>query len=322
MGGGASLERVRRIAAYGLCHDELGRVLLVRASAESANAGRWFLPGGGLNHGEHPTDALVREVEEETGIVAEVIGLHDVVTDVERLPDGALRHQDRLIFLVRAAQGRLRDEPDGSTDRAAWVPPEELADLPLMPHVARLLGVDVQAVPAPDLAPAADVAGSGPVPASRPTGPPPARYQRFAAYGLVTDASGLILLTLIADGYPGAGLWHLPGGGTDFGEAAADALRRELVEETGQYGRVTGVLGVSHRRHDRALGPEGVPIDWHGVRVVFSATVDRPTPPRVMEQAGSTAAASWFTRGAALALPLTEVAREMITTKTNEPYPE
>src|SRR5262245_42319782 len=110
--------RVRRIAAYGLCVDDDGRALLVRASAGSANAGRWVRPGGGVEHGEDPSDAVVREVAEETGLRVVVDRLRDVITDVERLPDTSLRHHDRLIFLVRATGGDLRDEPEGSTDRA------------------------------------------------------------------------------------------------------------------------------------------------------------------------------------------------------------
>ena len=54
--------------------------------------------------------------------------------------------------------------------------------------------------------------------------PDPDRVQRFGAYGYVTDPDGRVLLTLIADGYPGAGRWHLPGGGTDFGESPTDCL--------------------------------------------------------------------------------------------------
>lgn len=62
------MEQRRRIGAYGVCHDGDGRVLLVRASARSVRPGTWFLPGGGLAHGEHPADAVVREVAEETGL--------------------------------------------------------------------------------------------------------------------------------------------------------------------------------------------------------------------------------------------------------------
>ena len=62
----------RRIAAYGLCRDDDGRVLLVRATGGPASAGQWLLPGGGVRHGEHPQDAVVREIEEETGLRVKV----------------------------------------------------------------------------------------------------------------------------------------------------------------------------------------------------------------------------------------------------------
>jgi len=304
------VRRLRRIAAYGVCRDDAGRVLLVRASPRSHNHGAWFLPGGGVEHGEHPAAAAVREVEEETGLQVAIERLRDVVTDVERLPEPALRHQDRLIFDCRVIAGTVRDEADGSTDHVAWVTPEEFPDLPLMPFVRDVLCVPAsagrptdrrdRAAAEPDVGPAA----------------PPERFQRFAAYGLITAPDGRVLLTRIADGYPGAGRWHLPGGGTDFGEGAADGLLREVVEETGQQARLTQLLSVSHRHQRAAFGPEGVPIDWHGVRVVYRGLVDNPSVPRVVEaRGGSTAEAAWLPPGRALQLPLTEIAREMIETQ-------
>jgi 8-oxo-dGTP diphosphatase len=139
------------------------------------------------------------------------------------------------------------------------------------------------------------------------------RRQRFAVYALATDPAGRILLAQINTGYPGAGSWHLPGGGTDIGESADDGLLRELIEETDQRGRIVEPLWLSNRRQPDAMGPEGEPIDWHGVRVVYRVAVDEPTSARVTEGAGSTVAAGWFSRSDALALPLTEVARESIT---------
>jgi len=140
-----------------------------------------------------------------------------------------------------------------------------------------------------------------------------ARGQRFAVYGLVTDPGGRVLLTLIAEGYPGAGRWHLPGGGTEHGEQPESAFLRELAEESDQLGRVTGLLDVSHLRNPAALGPEGYPIDFHSVRVLYRAVVDLPTEPTVTEAAGgSTARAAWFAPAEAPGLPLTGIAHHAL----------
>ena len=296
-GSGLVTERRRRIAAYGLCRDG-ERVLLARASRTVAFPGRWQLPGGGVDHGEHPATTVVREFGEETGLEVEVSGLRAVVADVIRLPyqDSIVVHTDRVIYDVTPVGGKLRHERDGTTDQTTWAEPAELPQLPLMPFTAELLGVPV--VPLPEDA----LAGPPPAPMS------PRRRQRFAAYGLATDPAGRVLLSLIARGYPGAGRWHLPGGGTDHGEQPEAALLRELVEESGQLGRVTDLLSVSHRYSPAELGPEGVPMDWHGVRAVYRVAVDVPTVPKVTEAAGgSTARAAWFPVPEALNLPLTEV---------------
>ncbi|WP_238007539.1 NUDIX domain-containing protein [Dactylosporangium sp. AC04546] len=149
----------------------------------------------------------------------------------------------------------------------------------------------------------------GPVAEAAPPGPDALpRGQRFAAYGLATDPDGRVLLTEIAPGYPGAGRWHLPGGGTDTGEQPGDALIRELYEETGQVGEITELLGVTHRRNPGAVGPEGYPIDWHGVRALYRVLVPTPSQPTVTEDAGgSTAAAAWFAPAELTGLSTTEV---------------
>jgi 8-oxo-dGTP diphosphatase len=284
----------RRIGAYGRCVDDHGRVLLVRASARSVRPGTWFLPGGGVEHGEHPADAVVREVAEETGLAVRVVRVRDVAAELVAKPP-YLEHTDGVIYDVAVTGGVLRSEPDGSSDLARWVPLAEAATLPLSRFAAQALDL-----PLPDAPPA-------PADPPRPIGPQPrpARGQRFAAYGLTTDPAGRLLLTQIADGYPGAGRWHLPGGGTDFAEQPADGLLREITEESGQQGRITGLLTVTHHHNRAALGPEGYPIDWHGVRALFQAEVAEPTAPRVLERHGSTAEAAWLTRAEAAVLPLT-----------------
>jgi ADP-ribose pyrophosphatase YjhB (NUDIX family) len=248
---------------------------------------------------------VVREAAEETGLAVAVVRATDVAAELVAKPPH-LEHTDGVIYELAVTGGRLRPEPAGSSDQVRWFRPAEAATLPLSGFAARALGR-----PPPD--------PSGPPPA--PPAPPapargpvrrPGRGQRFAAYGMVTDPAGLVLLTLNADGYPGAGRWHLPGGGTDFGEQPRAGLLREVVEETGQHGRITGLLGVSNHHNRSALGPEGYPIDWHGVRAVFRVEVADPSRPRVLELGGSTAAAGWFTRAEAAELPLTELTETML----------
>ncbi|WP_328465118.1 NUDIX domain-containing protein [Actinoplanes sp. NBC_00393] len=292
----------RRAAAYGVCRTPDGRVLLTRGSDASAFPGVWSLPGGGIDHGEHPDDTVVREFAEETGIGVRVSGLRAVLADLASLPDGSIEHTDRIIYDIEVTGGDLRSEVSGTTDLVEWVPSAEVAARPLLPFTARILGVrfDDPAGIADDL-PAGEVER------------PPGKVQRFGAYGLATDPAGRVLLTRIADGYPGAGLWHLPGGGTDFGETPERAVARELYEETSQQGRIVGLIGVSHRYDPAALGPEGVPLQWHVIRVTYRIRIDEPTTAAVTEAAGgSTAEAAWFTRSELGNLPLTELSREAL----------
>jgi ADP-ribose pyrophosphatase YjhB (NUDIX family) len=121
-----------------------------------------------------------------------------------------------------------------------------------------------------------------------------------------------VLLTRVAAGYPGGGDWHLPGGGTDYGEQPGVALLRELREETGQRGRLVELLGVASHRDAASLGPEGYPIDWHGVRAFYLVEVPLPTPARVLDVGGSTDAARWFTVAELVGLPRTEVTVEAL----------
>ncbi len=276
----------RRIAAYGVCRDRAGRMLLT----PSAN-GAWELPGGRVGQGEHPSQAVVRGFAEETGLAAKIVALRDVVTDLAVDPDQReVVHTDRILYDVRVAGRAPRNG-------AAWL---DVADLPLLPFTARLFGRPVTDDPEIPVAEAF-------------RDPAATQMQRFAAYGLTTDPAGRLLLTRIATGYPGANTWHLPGGGTDFGERPDAGLLRELVEETAQYGRVTGLLDVTHYHNPGAMGPEGHPMDWHTVRALYRVVVDAPGVPSVVEAAGgSTAEARWFSRPDLGKVVLNEFARRAI----------
>jgi ADP-ribose pyrophosphatase YjhB (NUDIX family) len=303
-----ALEPVRRIAAYGVCADDAGRVLLVRAAPGTGTPGVWSLPGGAVAHGEHPLDTVVRETAAETGLSVAVSRLVDVLADMRALPTRRVTiHTDRLIYSVTVRGGALRDRISQPTDLARWAGLDEARGWPLRPFTATALGLPAGPV---DLRP--DAPPEFPSFHAVPGPDGLHRAQRFAAYAVATDAAGRVLLTRVAAGYPGGGSWHLPGGGTDFGEQPGIALLRELAEETGQRGRLVGLLGVASHRDAASLGPEGYPIDWHGVRAFYRVEVDDPAPLAVVDLGGSTDDARWHTIDECAGLTLTEITAEAL----------
>ncbi|MDX2376244.1 NUDIX domain-containing protein [Microbacterium sp. LRZ72] len=113
-----------RVAAYAVITDDDGRILLAHGRQGRRTA--WTLPGGGLESGEDPENAVRREVREETGYrvrVDELLGIHSRV-----IPEGRRVHRDtgaplhalRIVYRAAITGGRLRDEVGGTTDRAEW----------------------------------------------------------------------------------------------------------------------------------------------------------------------------------------------------------
>jgi len=122
----------QRVAAYGLIQDDAGRLLLCRLSKEVPKwAGYWTLPGGGLNFGEAPADAMVREVEEETGLHVRPTSLAGV-DSVLRTGDDHDYHSIRIIYFAQVVGGHLRHETSGSTDRCEWHDPKRMSEISLV----------------------------------------------------------------------------------------------------------------------------------------------------------------------------------------------
>jgi 8-oxo-dGTP diphosphatase len=136
----AAPPRRQRIAAYALLTRD-DEVLLTRLSARTRIEGRWTLPGGGIDHGEDPRDALRREVYEETGLRAEPGRVLDVHAShfIGARSDGLVEdyHGIHLIFEATLDE-RSRDvephvvEVDGSTAHVEWMPISRARDLDLL----------------------------------------------------------------------------------------------------------------------------------------------------------------------------------------------
>lgn len=289
-----TLPKRQRVAAYAvILRDD--RILLSRLSANVTSDELWTLPGGGLDHGEDPRTAVVREIYEETGLDAEVGEAARVYS--AHLPtawrDGRRvdAHVLRIVYdgwvPVDAPEPQVV-EVDGSTAEAAWLP------------VADVLGGRVPVVPLVQEA-LADHS--------------PFRMQRVAAYALAVRDDQVLLTRVSPRGFH-SGSWTLPGGGVDHGESPRAALVREVLEECGVECRVGELLDV-HDQHFGGTAPSGRDEDFHGLHLIFETSVPADQEPRVVEVGGTTDEVAWVPLDdvAAGVFPVLEVVTHALTAR-------
>ncbi|MEM6252301.1 MAG: NUDIX domain-containing protein [Cyanobacteria bacterium P01_D01_bin.156] len=125
-----------RVSAYGLVM-KAEHILLCRVSkALPLWQGQWTLPGGGINFGEAPEDAMVREVTEETGLLVkptQVATVHSFYEESEKQDF----HGIWVIYHTQFLGGTLRHEVMGTTDQCAWWNLKDLENLQLV-NLAKL----------------------------------------------------------------------------------------------------------------------------------------------------------------------------------------
>lgn len=96
-----------RPSASAVIFDQRGRLLLQQRS----DGGQWGLPGGSVEIGESVTDAVVREVKEETGLdvtAKRFVGVYsDPQWQIVRYPDGNTWHYVNLCFECTVRGGEL-----------------------------------------------------------------------------------------------------------------------------------------------------------------------------------------------------------------------
>src|SRR6478609_7816749 len=279
----SGLPKRQRVAAYAVILRD-GAILLSRLAPTVTPDELWTLPGGGLDHGEDPRDAVIREIREETGLDA-VVGetarvysahLPGVWRDGRRVDAHALRIVYEGWVSPDAPAPQVL-EVGGSTMAAAWQPVEALAD-----HR-------------------------------------PFRHQRLGAYALVRRGDAVLLTRISERGFH-TGSWTLPGGGVDHGESPRSAVLRELREECGVDGTV-GELVTAHDDHFSGTAPSGRYEDFHAVALVFEVGVDAAAEPVLAEVDGTTDRVAWVPVAdiETGALPVLDLVREALRAAGSPP---
>ena len=151
MSEGEVPELHQRVAAYALVTSSRG-VLMTQFSDRTNAEDWWGLPGGGIEDGEAPELAVVREAWEESGQVIEVRDLALIQTShwIGRAPNGRLEdfHAVRVVYRAVCPEPTepVVHDVGGTTASAAWVPPTDLDRLDITSSWRSLLS-DVVVAP-------------------------------------------------------------------------------------------------------------------------------------------------------------------------------
>ncbi|MGM1057847.1 NUDIX hydrolase [Saccharothrix sp. Mg75] len=121
-----------RVAVSAIVQDSTGRLLMIRRTDND----KYAIPGGGQEVGETLSRAVVREVEEETGIHVEVtglVGLYSNPNHVIAYDDGEVRQEFSICFRAQPIGGELRTSSESK--EVDWVEPDRLPNLDIHPSI-------------------------------------------------------------------------------------------------------------------------------------------------------------------------------------------
>lgn len=113
------------------------RLLLVRRG-RPPRLGQWSLPGGGQQLGETLSEAVAREVREETSLELASIRLITTVDLIERDPEGRVQFHYTLIDFTAEAEAGEPIAGDDAVD-VAWFRPDQLEGLGLWGETLRII---------------------------------------------------------------------------------------------------------------------------------------------------------------------------------------
>ncbi|WP_433269638.1 NUDIX hydrolase [Actinosynnema sp. CS-041913] len=121
-----------RVAVSAIVQDATGRLLMIRRTDND----KYAIPGDGQDVGETLSQAVVREVEEETGIHVEatgLVGLYSNPNHVIAYNNGEVRQEFSICFRAQPIGGELRTSNESK--EVHWVELDRLADLDIHPSI-------------------------------------------------------------------------------------------------------------------------------------------------------------------------------------------
>ena len=136
----------QRIAVRAIVSDKQKTLLIRRASGRPTILGKYELPGGNLDYGEQPEDALQRHIQSELGVAIKAAQLYDVLTYID--------HDDRdiqyvfILYLVGVDNHTTKFKLSQNYDHYLWKTMSSIHQETLTESTRLLLGISQQNIPA------------------------------------------------------------------------------------------------------------------------------------------------------------------------------
>lgn len=124
--------QISRFGVYAILKYK-GNFILIK-KGKGPYKGRWDLPGGKIDFGETPEDALQRELMEETGLKMKSCSLLDAIGYKRKTKDEDFHHVGIIYQVTAKSIKKLKREPDGNDSSGAEVfTADEIKKLKLTP---------------------------------------------------------------------------------------------------------------------------------------------------------------------------------------------
>lgn len=132
-------QRRQILVALGVIFNDVGEIIVARRNdpRNKSNHNKWEFPGGKIEFGEHPSQAVVREIREEIGVATSVVRLHNIYS---------WHHVDRkhiqiilIVYVLKLAPNQQPRPSCREVKEVRLMTPEQALKLDQLPNNKQIL---------------------------------------------------------------------------------------------------------------------------------------------------------------------------------------
>lgn len=135
----------QRVAVRAIIHKDERTLLLRRASGRETILGKYELPGGKIDYGEQPEDAIGRYLKDEAGVTIRRAQLFDVLSYIDH--DNRDTQYIFILYLVSLDHSDAKITLSTNYDHYLWEKMSEIQQSDLTESAKLLLGISQQSIP-------------------------------------------------------------------------------------------------------------------------------------------------------------------------------